>query len=115
LGESNRGFGTDPVHDLPRHEAADPTRPVIDTSGRPAYRDRVYDIHDYEQDPSGVRRALPTGAPLYDPFANRQRYDGRKPMFVSEYGGIRWTEDKEGMGVRRRAANPRGFLARYEG
>ena len=26
-------------------------------------------------------------------FENRQSYDGKKPVFISEYGGIKWTPD----------------------
>jgi beta-galactosidase/beta-glucuronidase len=96
-GESNRGLRELTLSTTCRAtKAADPTRPVIDTSGGLHTETDVYDIHDYEQDPAVFAERYRPGAPLYDPFANRQRYDGRKPMFVSEYGGIRWTEDKIG-------------------
>jgi hypothetical protein len=88
---------------------ADPTRPVLDTSG---YSHRVeadiYDSHDYNQDPVSFAKNH-AGCREGKPFVNkrRQKPDGPEfpmslpwagqPYFVSEFGGIWWNPDvKEG-------------------
>ena len=38
-----------------------------------------------------------------------------KPYFVSEYGGIRWTEDASGWGYGVAPVSAEAFIARYEG
>ena len=38
-----------------------------------------------------------------------------KPIFVSEYGGIRWTEDTSGWGYGTAPESAEEFVARYEG
>ena len=71
----------------------DPTRPCIDTSGNFHVVTDIFDVHDYEQDPASFAahyEAFRTGGAFYDAQAARQQYDGKKPMFVSEYGGIKW-------------------------
>lgn len=71
----------------------DPTRPCIDTSGHYHVATDIFDVHDYEQNPevfAGSFKALSAGK-IYN-FANdRQTYKG-EPVFVSEYGGIQWSE-----------------------
>ena len=73
----------------------DTTRPCIDTSGNFHVVTDIYDVHDYEQDPAVF-------AASYEPFKNgtgafrdahsaRQQYTEGLPMFVSEYGGIKWS------------------------
>ena len=96
-------------------KAVDPTRPCIDASGGLHVQTDIYDTHDYEQDPAVFRRRYAPGAPLYDRFAGRQTYDGAAPRFVSEYGGIRWSEDSSGWGYGETPVSPEAFLARYEG
>ncbi|WP_331715642.1 glycoside hydrolase family 2 TIM barrel-domain containing protein [Tessaracoccus coleopterorum] len=77
--------------------AADPTRPVLDTSG---YSHRVdgadiYDSHNYEQDPARFAEqvgGLAEGRPWINDFEGRAMsvpWRGQ-PYFVSEYGGIWW-------------------------
>ncbi len=76
---------------------ADPTRPVLDTSGY-SHRVRgadVYDSHDYEQVPEAFARNH-AGLAHGEPWTND--HDGRtislpyagQPYFCSEYGGIWW-------------------------
>ena len=55
------------------------------------------------------------GAPLYDRFESHQHYDGVKPMFVSEYGGIRWTNDVYGWGYGIGPKTEEEFIERYRG
>ena len=44
------------------------------------------------------------------------RYDGKKPMFVSEYGGIKWAPGEEsGWGYGNAPKTEEEFLARLEG
>lgn len=75
----------------------DITRPCIDTSGNYHVVTDIYDVHDYEQNPDKF-------ATYYDKIADgiindqterrpiwmgKQKYNG-EPVFVSEYGGIKW-------------------------
>lgn len=116
----------------------DPTRPCIDSSGNYRVLSEVYDIHDYDQDTQNFQarwdgltdRIRETGGviPAEDPFFNsapegpsgrapffNQPYDNQ-PIFVSEYGGIRWPDDTvEGWGYGNAPATPEEFFARYKG
>ncbi|MBQ7868106.1 MAG: beta-galactosidase [Clostridia bacterium] len=96
-------------------KAADPTRPVIDTSGGFHAETDIYDTHDYEQNTAVYAERYKPGAALYDRFEGRQHYDGRQPMFVSEYGGIRWTDDESGWGYGEGPKTAEEFLSRYRG
>ncbi|MFG0248058.1 MAG: glycoside hydrolase family 2 protein [Phycisphaeraceae bacterium JB051] len=106
---------------------ADPTRPVLDTSG---YSHRVvgadvYDSHDYEQDP-GKLQENQAGLAENKPFINGSdqpdpwsiAYAGQ-PFFVSEFGGIWWnpkaaaTDDSWGYGQRPKTIDE--FYERFEG
>lgn len=116
----------------------DPTRPCIDSSGNYRVLSEVYDIHDYDQDTQSFQarwdgltdRIRETGGVISaeDPFFNsapegpsgrapffNQPYDNQ-PIFVSEYGGIRWPDDTvEGWGYGNAPATPEEFFARYKG
>lgn len=116
----------------------DPTRPCIDSSGNYRVLSEVYDIHDYDQDTQSFQarwdgltdRIRETGGviPAEDPFFNsapegpsgrapffNQPYDNQ-PIFVSEYGGIRWPDNTvEGWGYGNAPATPEEFFARYKG
>ncbi len=99
-------------------KAVDPTRPCIDTSGYFHVETDIYDVHDYEQRPEifdGTYRALTEESGFRDPYLNRQRYDGKQPFFVSEYGGIRWTDDKSGWGYGDVPQTEEEFLTRIKG
>ena len=115
-GESNEGLRQLTLQMTYRAtKAADPTRPCIDTSGGLHTETDIYDIHDYEQDPAIFRSHYPHGGEPHEPFRHRQQYDGVKPYFVSEYGGIRWTEDVSGWGYGVAPVSAEEFIARYEG
>ena len=117
----------------------DPTRPCIDTSGNYHVVTEIYDIHDYDQNPSTFKErwdafstriregngcitaddpffeATPGGNgtrgryPLY-----HQPYHGQ-PIFISEYGGIRWIENKnEGWGYGQDPLTEEEFFSRYK-
>ena len=75
----------------------DTTRPCIDTSGNYHVVTDIYDMHDYEQDPkvfAASYREFAEGAPLKDRYEDRQVPVPGIPVFISEYGGIKW--DVEG-------------------
>ncbi|QDP95164.1 beta-galactosidase [Microlunatus elymi] len=113
-------------------KVADPTRPVLDTSG---YSHRVpetdvYDSHDYEQDPAKFS-ANQAGLATDDPYLNE--HDGHaisipyggQPYFVSEFGGIWWnpelaasvagTDREESWGYGDRVADEAEFQDRFAG
>jgi len=94
-------------------KALDATRPVIDTSGGLHAETDIYDTHDYEQSGQVFAARYAPGEPLYDQFAGRQKYDGAKPVFVSEYGGIRWTDDETGWGYGEGPKTAEEFIERY--
>lgn len=84
-------------------KAMDPTRPVIANSGSfPTTRTDVHDVHDYEQDPQRFRAnyAEMENGILHDQldrsYPKRQVYKTELPVFVSEYGGIKWAPKAEG-------------------
>ena len=99
----------------------DPTRPCIDTSGNYHVVTDIYDVHDYEQDPASFAahyEAFRTGGAFYDAQAARQQYDGKKPMFVSEYGGIKWNPQgdvEKAWGYGDGPATEEAFIERYRG
>ena len=99
----------------------DHTRPCIDTSGNFHVVTDIYDVHDYEQDPASFAahyEAFRTGGAFYDEHAARQQYDGKKPMFVSEYGGIKWNPQgdvEKAWGYGDGPATEEAFIERYRG
>lgn len=101
-------------------KSADPTRPCIDTSGNFHVATDIYDLHDYTQDPEEFAKHYePLGKSnafdFWNAFKNRQQYDGKMPFFVSEYGGIRWSEDVSGWGYGNAPTSPEEFLERLKG
>lgn len=97
-------------------KAMDGMRPVIDTSGNFHVVTDIFDIHDYEQD--GTKFAdnfepMNKGGETYVTFSERQSYKDQA-YFVSEYGGIWWSEeDRQGWGYGQRPASREEFLERY--
>jgi len=96
--------------------AADPTRPVIDTSGYVHVRTDIYDCHNYTQDAATLRA-------LFDSFArggtpwNNSSADapyGGQPFMVSEFGGTRWGPGKPGWGYGNDPKNVEEFYSRFE-
>ncbi len=78
----------------------DPSRPCIDTSGHYHVETDIFDTHDYLQDPiefaKGFSAATPEEMLAVDKKRNEpsNRFQGKyihgTPVFVSEYGGIKW-------------------------
>lgn len=113
-GESNEGLREMALATTYRAtKAIDPTRPVIDVSGGYHTETDIFDTHDYEQNAEVFTARYAPGEPLYDQFAGKQHYDGVKPMFVSEYGGIRWTDDASGWGYGVGPKTAEEFIERY--
>ena len=101
-------------------KSADPTRPCIDTSGNFHVVTDVYDLHDYTQDVEEFAKHYADiteedGLNFHSSFKNRQKYDRKLPFFLSEYGGIRWTEDQAGWGYGAAPKSAEEFLTRLKG
>lgn len=103
----------------------DTTRPCIDTSGNFHVMTDIFDFHDYEQDVDLFGKmiekiqkedVIEDQCERWQVYAGRQKYNG-EPIFVSEYGGIRWTKDKdaEGWGYGNAPVSEKEFIERYEG
>ena len=99
----------------------DKTRPCIDTSGNYHVVTDIYDVHDYNQDPVTFKEhydALAEDGELYDRVNDRgirQMYNG-EPVFVSEYGGIRWNVNgSKGWGYGNAPKTEQEFIERYKG
>jgi len=105
-------------------KAMDSTRPVVATSGSfPTTYTDVHDVHDYEQNPELLRSnyaEIGDGIirdQLYRMDANRQHYNPALPVFVSEYGGIKWVvaEDDTAWGYGKSVTTEDEFFARLKG
>ena len=104
-------------------KALDPTRPVIDTSGNYHCQNYdIYDVHDYEQDvKTFAENYAKTSEGIVNDQVARRPGDPRQPynggqIFVSEYGGIRWSpESEEGWGYGNAPKTEQEFLDRYKG
>ncbi len=112
----------DSIYDITK--ALDNTRPVIADSGSyPTTRTDVHDVHDYEQDPEKLRSyyaEMDKGIlqdQIYRKTPKRQTYKQELPVFVSEYGGIRWVVggDGSGWGYGLAVTTEEQFLKRLEG
>lgn len=104
-------------------KAVDPTRPCIDTSGNFHVKTDIYDLHDYNYDPVLFKKNFDrfvTDNELYEHVLidnpNRQKYGGQ-PVFVSEYGGIKWRSDQsiKSWGYGENVKTPEEFAERYCG
>lgn len=103
-------------------KALDPTRPCIDTSGNfhSACTD-IYDLHDYCQNVeefSGHYRGFPRSTEEMETFPQRQRYRPGLPLFISEYGGIKWdtgSGNRDAWGYGDAPQSEEEFLERYRG
>jgi len=107
-------------------KALDATRPCIDTSGNFHVVTDIYDVHNYEQDPVEFAKPYAKTAEgiLEEPnfehnavYKNRQHYDGKLPIFVSEYGGIKWDmeADNAAWGYGASVTTEEEFIDRYKG
>ena len=106
-------------------KALDTTRPCIDTSGNFHVVTDIFDFHDYMQDVSvfeNIMEMIIKEDKIVDHCernkkeANKQFYGG-EPIFVSEYGGIKWDieEDIESWGYGDAPKSKEEFIERYKG
>jgi beta-galactosidase/beta-glucuronidase len=98
-------------------KAYDQTRPCIDTSGNYHVMTDVFDLHDYDASGDAIRsryERLLTEHTLVDKFSDRQVYDGKKPVFISEYGGIGYMLDNNGWGYGNIPTTESEFLTRLK-
>ena len=104
----------------------DHTRPVIDTSGGYHVITDVYDQHDYDQNPENFRKSYADYNGKADSFKllykNDQIYIPDLPLFMSEFGGIKWIPESKqknaasnSWGYGNAPSTEEEFLARYEG
>lgn len=100
----------------------DCTRPCIDTSGNFHVKTDIYDVHDYRYDPAAFKKSYDRllHGELYEHVLKdnpgRQKYGG-EPVFISEYGGIKWEADKSirSWGYGEDVKTEQEFLQRYAG
>ena len=101
----------------------DKTRPCIDTSGNFHVETDIFDVHDYDQNVESFKEnydKLKNEGVLYDRTQKRNGRDRQvwkgEPVFLSEYGGIRWTkEQSDGWGYGEAPKTEEEFKARYKG
>jgi len=112
----------------------DVTRPCIDTSGHFHHITDIYDIHDYDQDVESFKKRyemfgkvgdfdLSEYEPYEKPFyKGSYAYKKGQPVFLSEYGGIKWdmdalvdTERKLSWGYGEAPKTEEEFIERYKG
>ncbi len=101
-------------------KALDPTRPVIDTSGNYHTVTDIFDVHNYNQDTKkfAEEHAKTSEGIICDSVsrsskANRQKWRG-EPLFVSEYGGIKWDTSGKGWGYGNAPESKDEFIDRYK-
>ncbi len=101
-------------------KAADPTRPCIDTSGNYHVLTDIYDLHDYCQDVKEFEshyKDFPQDSTKIETYPERQRYTKGLPVFISEYGGIKWAaaDDRSSWGYGQAPESEKEFFERYSG
>lgn len=104
-------------------KAVDNTRPCIDTSGGIHVITDVYDLHDYQQNPEEFAEYFKDfhekgifSDKMRMAFRDRQSYDGKMPFFMSEYGGIAWSTNRDdGWGYGDAPKTEKEFLERLKG
>lgn len=104
-------------------KAMDITRPCIDTSGNYHVITDIYDVHDYEQDPVKFTEYYKDAGngTVNDQTVRAQHWRGKQqyggePIFISEYGGIKWDiNGGEGWGYGEAPKTAEEFIERYRG
>lgn len=102
-------------------KALDTTRPCIDSSGNFHVVTDIYDLHNYRQDVkafSDCYKDFPQNTEIMEEHPDRQHYKKGQPLFISEYGGIKWDtslENKEAWGYGEAPKTEEEFIERYRG
>ena len=101
-------------------KAMDTSRPVIDASGYShlVAETDIYDSHNYNQDPKKFEEEM-SGIAVNEPYITRcfenlvqGDYLGQ-PYFCSEFGGIKWADDKESWGYGDAPNDRTDFIERF--
>lgn len=102
-------------------KALDTTRPCIDTSGNFHVVTDIYDLHNYRQDVkefSDCYKDFPKDTETMEEHPTRQHYKKGLPLFISEYGGIKWgtsLENQDAWGYGEEPKTEEEFIDRYRG
>ena len=102
-------------------KALDSTRPCIDTSGNFHVITDIYDLHNYRQNVqefADCYEAFGNGGEFHEEHPTRQHYTKGLPVFISEYGGIKWNVDEnrqDAWGYGDAPKTEDEFIKRYEG
>lgn len=102
-------------------KALDPTRPCIDTSGHFHVVTDIYDLHNYTQDVAEFNscyKDFSENGTFREEHPGRQHYTEGLPLFISEYGGIKWdtsSENKDAWGYGEAPKTEEEFIERYKG
>lgn len=102
-------------------KALDTTRPCIDTSGNFHVVTDIYDLHNYRQDVKEFEKCytdFAKGGEFHEEHPERQHYIKGLPLFISEYGGIKWNVDEnrqDSWGYGDAPKTKEEFISRYEG
>lgn len=98
----------------------DNTRPCIDVSGNYHVETDIFDLHNYNQDVTKFAACyedFKTGGDFQDENSHRQKYIKGLPVFISEYGGIKWdiSNSKVAWGYGDAPKSEKQFIERYKG
>ncbi len=102
-------------------KALDSTRPCIDTSGNYHVITDIYDLHNYRQNVKEFADCycdFAKDGKFYEEHPSRQQYKEGLPLFISEYGGIKWnveSDRKDAWGYGDAPETEKEFIERYEG
>lgn len=102
-------------------KALDPSRPCIDTSGNFHVITDIYDLHNYDQNVESFKEKyseFPEDGKKLESHPGRQHYTKGLPLFISEYGGIKWDtmqENKDAWGYGNAPTTEEEFIERYRG
>ena len=110
------------VYDITRK--LDPTRPAIDVSGFfHVIECGVYDVHDYDQDAENMKKCysqlengiLDEALFRWRPETKGEQVYRGEPIFLSEYGGIKWDlSNDDSWGYGNAPKTEEEFLKRYK-
>lgn len=100
-------------------KSADKTRPCIDTSGNYHVETDIFDVHDYNQNVDIFKERYDDFAvtgKIFTHFPDRQQQKTNQPAFLSEYGGIKWSPDRnDGWGYGDSPKTEEEFILRFKG
>lgn len=102
-------------------KAIDNTRPCIDASGNFHVITDIYDLHNYRQDVkdfSACYQDFSGTGTFIEEHPTRQHYTKGLPLFISEYGGIKWDTKNElqnAWGYGDAPKSKEEFIERYRG